>query len=61
MALTIEEALNLSPKAIELGEAIGRACSEDSPGGRKVTRAERQALLRMAIALAAELTREALD
>ena len=61
MPLTPEEAAALSPQALELGRAIGDACSPDSDGGKRVTRAERQELLRLATQLAARLALDLVD
>lgn len=59
--LTPDEILSLSTEAIELGQSLAAALRSDSPGGRRITRAEGRELVRMAAELAAVLAREVLD
>lgn len=61
MPLDPQEIVTLSTEAVELGLAIGNAFKADSPGGKRVTKEEGQALLKKVTQLAADIAREVLD
>ena len=61
MGLTVEEAIDLSDEAIELGQAIGAALKADSPGGKRITQKERARIGRAALRLAWMLLRDLAD
>lgn len=59
--LTTDEPITLSAEAVTLGQSIALAFSADSPGGKRVTKAERKALFQAALKLAGELGRDLVD
>jgi hypothetical protein len=61
MPLDPGEILEISSDAVELGAALAAALRSDSPGGKRLTKAEGRALLKQATELAAALAREVLD
>lgn len=61
MPLDPTEIVTLSADAIRIGLAIGDAVQSDSPGGKRITAAERTALLADVLALAQSIVREMVD
>lgn len=59
--LTSDEFVPLSIKSIELGDTIVQALKMDGPGGKKVTRAEGQRIVRLCLELAVTIVRDVLD
>ena len=61
MPFTTAEALALSQEAADLGASSVAALRTDSDGGKKFTRAERRAIGKDALALAAQLLLDVVD
>lgn len=59
--LTPDELVSLSAEAVALGQSIAAALSSDSPGGKKVTKAEAKAIFQDALRLASALGRDLVD
>jgi len=61
MPLNPLEVVTLSTKSIELVDTITLALKADGPGGKKITRAEGQRIVRVCLELAMSLIRDVLD
>jgi hypothetical protein len=61
MPLTPDEVVRIGPDAVTLAKTIAGTLATDSPGGKRITRAEARQVLRLLAALLAELVREGVD
>ena len=61
MSYDPSELRTLSAEAVALGKAIADAFATDSPGGKKVTKAEGEKLIKDAVDLAAAALRDLAD
>lgn len=59
--ITSDELVSLSAEAVALGQSIAAALASSSPGGKKVTKAERAELFKAALKLAEAIGRDLVD
>lgn len=59
--LTVDEVISLAPETAEVIQTLQHSLSRHSEGGKKITKAEARALLRLTLRLASNLVRDILD